>query len=257
MTPAAHEGRMRDAPGRPTDDRLLAYVADLELEVDRLRRQGRFIEKTATATLVRILRLCTAASPGDPLPTLAEVEAAARGLVEVVRDLHDSPGYHPSHDQVVAVAIRPLVEQVFRWQQRLTGARGVELRLELEADHVEWFPVRLRHILDNLLADALQHGSPDAGGAWVAVGLRAADGTYELRVSDNRSGPPPGPDRRAQELYYRSSPARPAGGGGGLAVVGLLLHQSGGTMTATPRAGGSGTEFVLTLPRYDLLDYLE
>ncbi|MBX9579204.1 MAG: hypothetical protein K2X87_02760, partial [Gemmataceae bacterium] len=115
---------MRDDPDGPAGgDRLLAYVADLELEVDRLRRQGRFIEKTATATLVRILRLCTGAAPGDPLPTLAEVETAARGLVEVVKDLHDSPGYHPAHDQVVAVAVRPLVEQVFRWQQRLTGAR--------------------------------------------------------------------------------------------------------------------------------------
>lgn len=248
---------MRDDPDGPAGGRLLAYVADLELEVDRLRRQGRFIEKTATATLVRILRLCTAAAPGDPLPTLAEVEAAARGLVEVVADLHDSPGYHPAHDQVVAVAVRPLVEQVFRWQQRLTGARGVELRLELQADSIEWFPARLRHILDNLLASALRHRGPDAAGLWVAVGLRQADGAYELRVSDNGAGPPPGPDRRALELFYRSSPARAAGRGAGLAVVGLLVEQSGGTLTAGPRAGGPGTEFVLSLPRYDLLDYLE
>ncbi|MBX9581003.1 MAG: sensor histidine kinase, partial [Gemmataceae bacterium] len=160
-------------------------------------------------------------------------------------------------DQVVAVAVRPLVEQVFRWQQRLTGARGVALRLELEADHIEWFPARLRHILDNLLASALHHGGPDAAGLWVAVGLRQADGAYELRVSDNGAGPPPGPDRRALELFYRSSPARAAGRGAGLAVVGLLVEQCGGALTATPRAGGPGTEFVLTLPRYDLLDYLE
>lgn len=249
---------MRDGPdGTAGGDRLLAYVADLELEVDRLRRQGRFIEKAATATLVRILRLCTGAAPGDQPPTLAEVEAAARGLVEVVKDLHDSPGYHPAHDQVVAVAVRPLVEQVFRWQQRLTGARGAELRLGLEADHIDWFPARLRHILDNLLAAALGHPGAEAAGLWVAVGLREAGGAYELRVSDNGTGPPPGPDRRARELFYRSSPARAAGRGAGLAVVGLLVEQCGGTLTAAPRGGGPGTEFVLTLPRYDLLDYLE
>jgi signal transduction histidine kinase len=250
---------MPDTPAEltsPDTARLLAYVADLELEVDRLRRQGRFIEKQAAETLTRILRLCTGPGPGDPLPTLAEVGAAARSLVEVVRDLHDSPGYHPAHDQVVAIAVRPLAEQVFRWQQRLTGARGAELRLDLEVDHVEWFPARLRHILDNLLANALRHRDPAEAGPWVAVGLRAADGGYELRVSDNGPGPPPGEDRRVLDLFYRSAPARAAGLGAGLAVVALLVEQSGGRLTAVPR-DGRGTDFVLTLPRYDLLDYIE
>ena len=236
--------------------RLLAYVADLELEVDRLRRQGRFIEKTATETLARILRLCTSPSPGDPRPTLAEVETTARHLVGVVRDLHDSPGYHPAHDQVVAIAVRPLVEQVFRWQQRLTGAPGVKLRLDLDPDHIEWFPARLRHVLDNLFAHALQFRDPAAADPWVAVGLREAGGAYELRVADNGVGPPPGVDRRALDLFYRAAPVRAAGIGAGLAVVNLLVEQSGGTLAAT--AGeGRGTEFVVSLPRYDLLDYIE
>jgi signal transduction histidine kinase len=238
----------------PTTDRLLAYVADLELEVDRLRRQGRFVEKHATETLTRILRLCR--RTGDPSPALAEVGAAAGELAEVVKDLHDSPGYHPTHDQVVAIAVRPLVEQVFRWQQRLTGARGVQLRLEMEIDHVEWFPARLRHILDNLLANALRHRDPAEPGPWVVLGLRAADGGYELRVSDNGAGPPPGADRRVLELFYRAAPIRAEGLGAGLAVVKLLVEQSGGTLTAAPREG-RGTDFVLSLPRYDLLDYLE
>jgi signal transduction histidine kinase len=239
----------------PGTNRLLAYVADLELEVDRLRRQGQFIERKATETLTRILRLCIGPAPGSPLPTLAEVEATARHLFEVVRDLHDSPGYHPAHDQVVAIALRPLVEQVFRWQQRLTGSPEVELRLELETDHVEWFPARLRHILDNLFASALRHRDPAAVGAWVAVGLRPTNGGYELRVSDNGAGPPPGEDRRVLELFYRAAPVRAAGFGAGLAVVGLLVEQSGGKLTGNPREG-QGTDFVLTLPRYDLLDYL-
>jgi signal transduction histidine kinase len=145
---------------------------------------------------------------------------------------------------------------VFRWQQRLTGSRGVEFRLELETDHVEWFPARLRHILDNLIANALRHRDPAGAGPWVAVGLRATDGGYDFRVSDNGAGPPPGEDRRVLELFYRSAPARAAGFGAGLAVVGLLVEQSGGRLTARPREG-PGTDFVLTLPRYDLLDYLE
>jgi signal transduction histidine kinase len=239
----------------PDEERLLAYVADLELEVDRLRRQGQFIEQKAIQTLTQILRLCTGPTPGDGLPTLGEVETTARQLFEVVKDMHDSPGYHPAHDQVVAIAVRPLAQQVFRWQQRLTGVRGAELRLELETDHVEWFPARLRHILDNLLAHALQRRDPKAAGQWVSLGLRAIDANYELRVSDN-GAVQPGALAQAIDAFHWSGRHRPGGLGGGVAVVKLLVEQSGGTLAARPR-DDRGTDFVLTLPRYDLLDYLE
>lgn len=107
----------------------------------------------------------------------------------------------------MAIAVRPVAEHVFRWQQRLTGASRVELRLELEQDHVEWFPARLRHILGNLFADALRHRDPAAEPGWVAVGLRATAAGYELRLSDSGVGPPAGADRRALDLFRR-----PAGG---------------------------------------------
>lgn len=240
----------------PPADRLLAYVADLELEVDRLRRQGSFIEREATATLLNILTVCTGGDGDDARRRLAAVETRTRDLINTLKDLHDSPGYHPAHDQVVAIAVRPLAEQVFRWQQRLTGQRQVALRLELDADHVEWFPARLRHILDNLFANALRHRDPTAPAQWLMLGLRHADGAYEFRVSDNGAGPPPGEDRRALELFYRAAPIRAIGLGAGLAVVRLLVEQSGGSIEARPR-DDSGTDFVLSLPRYDLLDYLE
>jgi signal transduction histidine kinase len=236
-------------------EQLLAYAADLELEVDRLRRHGTFIEREATITLLRILRLCTAPAAGEPLPTLAEVESTARAMLDVVKDLHDLPGYHPAHDQVVAIAVRPLAEQVFRWQQRLTGARGAVLRFELESEHVEWFPARLRHILDNLLGYALRSRDESATDSWVSVGLRPSGGGYELRVLDNGVGPP-GEDRRGFDLFYRAGPVRADVPGATLSVVRLLVAQSGGSIAVRPRDGG-GTEFVLTLPRYDLLDYLE
>lgn len=251
---------MQDSPpdrAVPTQTaRLLAYVADLELEVDRLRRQGRFVQNKAAAALARILRLCDGAPGDDPAPARADIQATARYLAEVVRDLRDAPGYHPAHDQVVAIAVRPLAEQVFRWQQRLTGAPGVALRTSLEADHIEWFPARLRHILDNLFAHALRYRDPTAAEPWVWLGLRAGGDGYEVRVTDNGVSVPAGDDRRVLELFYRAAPVREAGLGVGLAVVRMLVEQSGGTLASAPAAGG-GTTFVLTLPRYDLLDYLE
>ena len=177
-----------------------------------------------------------------------------------MKDLHDLPGYHPAHDQVVAIAVRPLAEQVFRWQQRLTeSARGVGVAdwnsYRETGSHVEWFPVRLRHILDNLLAHALRHRDAGAADPWVSVGLRAQATGYELRLSDNGTWMVPGEERRSLDLFYRA-PVHEDGLGVGLAVVRLLVEQSGGTISACPRQE-RGTDLVLTLPRYDLLDYLE
>ena len=235
---------------------LLAYVADLELEVDRLRKQARFVQHEVRETLKRIRLLCADASKaGNAPPPLSEIGQVSQHLAEVVRDLHEPPGYHPAHDQVIAIAVRPLVEQVFRWQQRLATAPHVVLRLELESEHVEWFPARLRHILDNLISNALKYRDPGKDQAWVHLGLRVSPEGYEFRVSDNGIGLPPGVYGQVFELFYRAAPARAAGLGVGLAVVKMLVEQSGGSLTVDS-GEGQGTTFVALLPHYDVDDFL-
>jgi len=235
---------------------LLAYVTDLELEVDRLRRQGQFVQHEVRETLKRIQLLSTdATQAGNTPPPLAEIDQAAKQLAAVLRDLQEQPGYHPAYDQVIAIAVRPLVEQVFRWQQRLVGAAEVTLRLELESDHVEWFPARLRHILDNLISNALKYRDPGKVEAWVQLGLRVSPEGYEFRLSDNGIGLPVGKRDQMFELFCRAAPARAAGLGVGLAVVKLLVEQSGGTLTVDS-GEGQGTTFLMVLPRYDIDDFL-
>jgi signal transduction histidine kinase len=84
----------------------------------------------------------------------------------------------------------------------------------------------------------------------VLLGLRAADTAYEFRVSDNGMGLP-ADDRRAFELLSRAAPVRAVG----LPVVKLLVEGSGGTLEVRSEEGRE-TDFVLTLPRYDVADYL-
>jgi signal transduction histidine kinase len=190
---------------------LLGYVADLELEVDRLRKQGQFVQHEARGTLKRIRLLCAdAAGAGEVRPRLGEIDQAAQQLAAGLRDLQEGPGYHPAHDQVVAIAVRPLAEQVFRFQQRLVGAAAVSLRLELESEHVEWFPARLRHILDNLLSNSLKYRDPAKAESWVRLGVRASTEGYELRVSDNGVGPAAG---RARPGVRAVLPGGPGAGG--------------------------------------------
>jgi len=235
---------------------LLTYVADLELEVDRLRRQGQFVKHEVREALKGIQLLCSDAAEGRRTETpLAEIAHKVKDLAAVLQDLQETPGYHPAHDQVIAIAVRPLVEQVFRYQRRLAGAPEVMLRLELESEHVQWFPARLRHILDNLMSNALKNRDADKAEAWVKLGLRVSPEGYEFRVSDNGTGLPSGHPDQVFELFYRASPTRALSLGVGLVAVKLLVEQSGGTLTADS-GDGQGTTFVIVLPRYDLDDYL-
>jgi signal transduction histidine kinase len=241
----------------PHEHRLLAYVADLELEVDRLRRHNRLVHQEVLAALDHVRDLCTYPTRAAEAPApMGELTRAAARLTEVMHDLRDPPGYHPSHDQVTAVAVRPLAEQVFRWQQRLQAAADVVFRLELKTDHVEWFPARLRHVLDNLLSNALKYRDPGKAESWVNLAVREMPDGYEFRVSDNGVGIPADERDRVLDLFYRAAPAREAGLGVGLAVVKLLVEQSGGTLNLDS-GEGQGTTAVVVLPHYDATDYLE
>jgi signal transduction histidine kinase len=182
--------------------------------------------------------------------------ALATQLLSMVEDLRELPGYHPAHDQVVAIAIRPLIEQVFKWQQRLHNAPYMALRLELAVEHIEWFPARFRHILDNLLSNALRYRDPASGESRVTVSVSSGSRGYELRIADNGLGMPESEASAMSELIYRSAPARSAGIGVGLAVVRVLVEQCGGTLEI--RSGdGLGTTFVAMLPRYGMSDFLD
>ncbi len=248
MQPPANAPR----PGADFQRRLLPHVAALELEVDRLRRHNHLLRHEALEAVRRIEGLTAAAEAADPLPA---VRAAAGRLGEVLRDMQDSAGYHPSLDQVIAVAVRPLAEQVFRWQLRLQGRSGVTLRFNLESEYVEWFPSRLRHILDGLLGNALRYCDPDKPEPWAYLGVRATAEAYELRVSDNGVGVDSRDREGLFDLLGRPGPARVAGLGVGLAVVKFLVEQSGGELTVASLPD-EGTTFVARLPRYNLDDYL-
>jgi signal transduction histidine kinase len=235
---------------------LLPYVTDLEFEVDRLRRQVQFVEQRAWAALKELRSSCQDATrSGDAASALVQIERTTIDLAKVLEDLHEQPGYHPAHDQVVAIAVRPLIEQVFRWQQHLEDASQAVLHLELEVEYVNWFPARLRHIVDSLIANALKYAAGSKGESRVTLGLRRSAKGYELRISDNGAGISPEARIDMLDLFYRAAPARAAGLGVGLAVVKLLVEQSGGSLTVES-VEGQGTSFLAILPQYDINDFL-
>jgi signal transduction histidine kinase len=221
---------------------LMAYAADLELEVDRLRRREQFLQQEARKFLQKVLT--------ERIPDDCEQFRA------LLRDFSEPPGYHPAFDQVVDIAVRPLAEQIFRWQQRWSGVPNAVLRFDLDSDHMTWFPVRLRHILDNLISNSLRYRDPGKGEVRVGLSLKTRASGYELQLSDNGLGMPVEQSRGTLDLFYRAAPARAAGLGVGLAVVKLLVEQSCGSISITS-GDGHGTIVTVLLPRYEAGDHID
>jgi len=253
----APENQMNIPPTARTHHKdLLAYAADLELEVDRLRRRDQFWQHASLQWIKKIEPQCQEANaPPTSSGPLAAIGEACHEFRNLLRDLSEPPGYHPAFDQVVAIAIRPLAEQIFREQQRLSNAPAAVLRFEMESEYVLWFPARLRHILDNLISNALRYRDPSKGEVRVGLAVRTLPDGYELQLSDNGLGIPPDQVEGMLELFYRAAPARAAGLGVGLAVVKLLVEQCCGSVSVTS-ANDQGTSVTVRLPRYDIDDHV-
>ena len=235
------------------DHLLLAYVADLELEVDRLRKQSQFMRHAVGAEMTGLRN--TVDQETAPADLAATVCHSLDELAALMRDLYAPPGYHPAHDEVTAIALRPLIEQVFRWQQRLCGADRATLHLELSTESINWFPARFRHVVDNLISNALKYRDPAKGESRVTLAVNHRAESIELRVTDNGLGMPWDKRAAAFELFYRSAPIRNNSLGVGLAVVKLLIEQSGGSLKVES-GEGQGSNFAVVLPRYDVGDYI-
>jgi two-component system OmpR family sensor kinase len=108
---------------------------------------------------------------------------------------------------------------------------------------------RLRQVLGNLVANALQH-TPETAAITVRVGT---DGDSSiLEVCDQGPGMTQEDAHRVFERFYRadSSRARASGGTGlGLSIVDSLVLAHGGTVSVTT-APGEGCRFLVRLPRY-------
>ncbi|MGV9799905.1 sensor histidine kinase [Mycobacterium sp. NPDC003449] len=107
---------------------------------------------------------------------------------------------------------------------------------------------RLRQVLGNLVANALQH-TPEGAGVTVRVGTEGDDAVLE--VCDQGPGMSQEDARRVFERFYRADTSRTRASGGtglGLSIVDSLVFAHGGTVRVTT-APGQGCRFTVTLPR--------
>jgi two-component system, OmpR family, sensor kinase len=130
------------------------------------------------------------------------------------------------------------------------GTVGPQWPVQFAASHpveVMGDPVRLRQVVDNLLANVRAHTPP---GTTAMVRVDQQGETAEIVVRDNGPGMPTDEAARVFERFYRAdtSRARSLGGSGlGLSIVSAIVTAHGGTVSAKS-APGEGMTVTVRLP---------
>lgn len=236
----------RLAPGGPQDE-LTELARTFDGFLDRLQvaveSQKRFVAKASheLRTPLAIQRAVLQVALADPSPE--EVARARSDLLEVNRrseQLIDALLLLARGEERLLrteqVRLDGLVEEVVQEESALAAERGVRLDTRLVPASVRGDRVLLRHLVGNLVRNALAHNH-QGGWAMVEVG---ADGM--LRVANTG---PVVPEDKVDELFEAFSRLSghddgwaDRGTGLGLAVVRSIVSAHQGQIRACPREGG-------------------
>ena len=143
------------------------------------------------------------------------------------------------------VELDEVVGEAVETAQAVDPDRAIELHAEPAT--VLGDRVRLRQIVDNLLANVRAHTPP---GTPASVSVRRRNGSAEIAVTDAGPGLDEEHLEHLFERFYRADPSRARASGGvglGLAIVAAVAEAHGGTASASSRPG-EGTTIAIALP---------
>ncbi len=164
-------------------------------------------------------------------------------LIDLSRLQGAEPMPDPAH-----VSVDRVVAEALDRTRTVAASRGIELvRGGARGLEVLGSEQQLVTALANLLDNAV-HYSPD--GTRVTVGVRCAEDTVEVGVTDEGIGIAERDLERVFERFYRADPARSRATGGtglGLAIVKHVATNHGGDVTVWS-VEGQGSTFTLRLP---------
>jgi signal transduction histidine kinase len=235
--------------------RQTAQLRDLAAELGganaRLQRFARLLGhdlKNPLSTISFATELLPRAQPGltdDARQLTADIATATREAVAMINDIL---AYSQAGDLLtVPVDLDTLVTEVVESvRPRLERSEGaVEVAGPLPV--VEANPTALRHVLTNLLTNALAYRHPGRP-PHVTITVEPVPGHWRVVVADNGVGVPEDQREAIFDAGVRLNEGVP-GTGYGLAAVRTLVERHGGRIGTAPNPTGEGVRFLVDLPR--------
>ncbi|MFI5199143.1 MAG: sensor histidine kinase [Candidatus Limnocylindrales bacterium] len=142
-----------------------------------------------------------------------------------------------------------LIHEAARSFETMAAAASVGVNVSPSTDAPELpvldvDPVRIREVLDNLIANALRY-TPPGGTVTIEAGRAPGGRSVNVSVSDTGSGIAPEIRAHLFERFAKTGDSR--GSGLGLAIARNLVEAHGGSIAAEGRPGG-GTRIRFSLP---------
>ncbi|MBB4685472.1 sensor histidine kinase [Amycolatopsis jiangsuensis] len=225
------------------NERLRRFVADASHELRT--------PLTSIRGYADLFQYAAANEPAEREAHLSKIRAETARMSVLVDDLlllarldsHDAE--HPVRpEQMNVTELATAAADAFRAGR---PHHPLTTRLPDDAVVLQADPMRVRQVMDNLLANAAVH-TPD--GTPVELSLSIEGGEAVVRVTDAGPGITPEDQQRIFDRFYRvdNSRTRAAGGTGlGLSVVHSLVVEHGGAVSVESQPGR--TTFTVRLPR--------
>ena len=200
------------------------------------------------------LYILSRAQPGSEQAIRAQqvIERQVEQLARLVEDLLDVTRVSSGKVQLRRshLDLCTLVHQAVEDTRALFAQRDIAVGIVLADGHVPVYadPVRLSQVIGNLLQNAAKF-TPEGGRVDVTIETERAIG--RIRVRDSGTGMAPETIARLFQPFMQvdTGLARTDGGLGlGLALVKALVEMHGGTVCASSKGRGKGSEFVIELP---------
>ena len=250
--------RLRDVSGADAGAVLVSRDVTAELNARRARDDlvasvSHELRTPLTAILGYLdLAIDAPGVPEEALRSLAIAERNAERLLAITADILVASSSSPPSIASAMARERIDAADVVRAAAESLEPRAAERAVTFDLGGVEPAvvqadPLRLRQVLDNLIANAIAYNR-ERGTVTLATG---SDGdTVWITVSDDGIGIPEPDQARLFHRYYRAKPAGRrgvAGTGLGLAISRDIIRAHGGDITMRSVVG-AGTTFVVRLP---------
>ncbi|MBI5536556.1 MAG: HAMP domain-containing histidine kinase [Deltaproteobacteria bacterium] len=183
-------------------------------------------------------RVCGRASWDDLEQLANEIENSANRVQRSVEEMRSLTrgGVRRSTCTELAEVVREAITET-------PNSRQVPIALQVVSnEHALAIPDLLRHVIDNLIANAL-HAVRSARSPQVTIRVYALNGESRISVRDNGAGVPPDLRDRIFEPFFTTKGEE--GTGVGLALCRELMARMGGALTLA--AGGRGACFRVRL----------
>ena len=219
----------RDVTGRKERER------ELEQKTERLDEFAGIVSHDLQNPLSVVDGRITLAKESSENPEVADHLERAEGALDRMDDIIDATltlaRKGRTVDRTEPVDVDDLVEECFR----TVTPREATLRVSVEDLTIRADPERLRHVLENLFANAVEHGGEDVT---VRIG-RVRDGIY---IADDGPGIP---EDEREEIFDPGYSLAEEGTGFGLAIVEEVVEAHGWDVDVAESDDG-GARFEIT-----------